>query len=207
MKSHFFFPTFLLLFFSVTTDASSLSEFFKLSRFEKCWVITHPFVAHKAFLITNEARMETDLISKDRSLDQDPYGGQVDAFRHAYWMARLAQNIKWKKAISLGIAHEKANYLSFKKNKKDEEGFLPDSLSSVMDISNNNIGVAIGCNFKNNSPAEIKTIIILAIQEGKMIVLKKNNLGHFLNCDGNVLSHLTQPNWYVPKCLVSSNKD
>ena len=207
MKSHFFFPTFLLLFFSVTTDASSLSEFFKLSRYEKCWVITHPFVAHKAFLITNEARMETDLISKDGSLDQDPYGGQVDAFRHAYWMARLAQNIKWKKAISLGIAHEKANYLSFKKNKKDEEGFLPDSLSSVMDLSNNNIGVAIVCNFKNNSPAEIKTIIILAIQEGKMIVLKKNNLGHYLNCDGNVLSHLTQPNWYVPKCLVSSKKD
>ena len=207
MKSHFFFPTFLLLFFSVTTDASSLSEFFKLSRYEKCWVITHPFVAHRAFLITNEARMETDLISKDGSLDQDPYGGQVDAFRHAYWMARLAQNIKWKKAISLGIAHEKANYLSFKKNKKDEEGFLPDSLSSVMDLSNNNIGVAIVCNFKNNSPAEIKTIIILAIQEGKMIVLKKNNLGHYLNCDGNVLSHLTQPNWYVPKCLVSSKKD
>lgn len=207
MIPRFFFPVFFLLSFSVSTEASSFSEFFKLSRYEKWWVLTHPFVAHKAFLITHETRMETDSMRKDISLDQDPYGGQVDAFRHAYWMARLAQNMKWKKAISLGVAHEKANYLSFKKNKKDEDGVLSDSLSSVMDLSNNKIGVALGCNFKSSSPAEIKTMIIHAILEGKMIVLKKNKTGDFLDCYGKVVLNSIEPNWFTPKCLVSSKID
>lgn len=207
MNTRFFFLMFLLLSFSVSTEASSFSEFFKLSRYEKWWVLTHPFVAHKAFLITNEARIETDSIRKDIRLDHDPYGGQVDAFRHTYWMARLAQNIKWRKAISLGVAHEKTNYLSFKKNKKDEDGFLPDSLSSVMDLANNKVGVAVGCNYKNLSPAEVKIMILHAILEGKMVVLKKNKAGDFLDCAGHVVLHAIEPTWFTPKCLVSSNID
>ena len=47
--------------------------------------------------------------------------------------------MKWKKAVKLGIAHEKANLISFKKMKGDEEGVLPDSISSVMDLFNNQV--------------------------------------------------------------------
>ena len=43
-------------------------------------------------------------------LDKDPSGGQVDAFRHAYWMARLNEEIGKNAAKSLGKAHEKENY-------------------------------------------------------------------------------------------------
>ena len=39
----------------------------------------------------------------------------MDAFRHAYWMARLRQEIGKTAARSLGKAHEKENYQTFKK--------------------------------------------------------------------------------------------
>jgi len=43
-------------------------------------------------------------------LDGDASGGQVDAFRHAYWMARLHQEIGKRAAFSLGKSHEKENW-------------------------------------------------------------------------------------------------
>jgi hypothetical protein len=54
-------------------------------------------------------------------------------------MALLTQNIGAKKALKLGIAHEKANFEFFLK-KKNEYGELPDSMGSVMDVLNNQMG-------------------------------------------------------------------
>lgn len=186
--------------------AGGLQDFFHLSKYEKWWVFTHPFVAHKAFVITKEAKFETEKMVQDSTLDHDRFGGQIDAFRHCYWMARLAQNMKVKKALQLGKAHEKANYLSFLKNKFDEEGILPDSISGAMDLFNNNVGVAIGCNFRGNTKEEIKKIIIKGIVEGKMIVILKNESGKYVDCSGNPIPVEQKNRWGIPKCLVRSNQ-
>lgn len=140
------------------------------------------------------------------SLDGDPLGGQIDAFRHAYWMARMAQTMKWKKALRLGIAHEKANKISFRKNEKDEEGLLPDSASSAMDLYNNEVGVAIGCNLKFISSQQICDTIIQNIRTGKMKVILKNSAGKELKCDGTELDKSEFSGmWNIPKCLVNSD--
>src|SRR4051812_15084088 len=105
---------FYLLLFLLLISASAATaqeklckEFKKLSCPEKKWVLFHPFVAKKTFVFTQQARDASKEMIKDASLDGDENGGQVDAFRHAYWMALLSQNICWRKARWLGYAHEK----------------------------------------------------------------------------------------------------
>ncbi len=201
---------FVLVLFSFSMNASgqksSFTSFWKLSCPEKWWVIGHPFVSAKAFKITKEARLKSDSLVKNLLLDADPFGGKVDAFRHTYWMARLAQNMKWKKALNLGRAHEKANYLSFKKMKYDEEGLLPDSISSVMDLFNNQIGVSIGCNYRSASKDEIYNYVIENLIDGKLKVIYKDVNRNDLDCDGKLIDKNAFFNkWNVPKCLVNSN--
>ena len=62
-------------------------------------------------------------------------------------MARLTQGIGRRAAYSLGKAHEKGNYQTFK-NRQLEDGILPDKPSSEMDLYNNQIGISIGKRFK-----------------------------------------------------------
>ena len=206
MKKVFIYILFFLIFLPAGLIAGGLNDFFHLSRYEKWWVFTHPFVARKAYQITKEAKSETEKMIQDSTLDHDRFGGQIDAFRHCYWMARLAQNMKVKKAIRLGKAHEKANYLSFRKNKFDEEGLLPDSVSGAMDLFNNNVGVAIGCNFRGNTTEEIKEIIKKGILAGKMMVILKNESGKYVDCSGKPILNEESPQWGIQKCMVQSNR-
>ena len=89
---------------------TTLGQFKKLSCPEKRWVIFHPFVAKKALKVSLEAREITAEIKQQKLLVGTGNGDQIDAFRHTYWMARLAQEIHWRKANRLGKAHEKGNY-------------------------------------------------------------------------------------------------
>ncbi|MBL0103056.1 MAG: hypothetical protein IPP51_04470 [Bacteroidetes bacterium] len=196
----------LLIFLTVLSVSGSAQRF---SRPEKWWALTHPFVACKALKLSRLALAESKKMETDSLLDQDPLGGQVDAFRHAYWMALLSRHMSAKKALSLGRAHEKGNYLSFKKQKADEEGVLTDSLMSVMDLRNNEVGTGIGlASLQAGADTTImRAMIIQAILEGKLQIVLKDQQGNWLDCDGNKLNiSVYLHRWYIPKCLVSSNK-
>ena len=80
-------------------------------------------------------------------------------------MAAFAQKIKIKKLKKLGIAHEKGNYRQFKKY-QNEEGERPDSLSNVMDLKNNDLGLKIGSENKKISLADLKELVINEIKNG-----------------------------------------
>lgn len=201
--------TTLVLFFIQLNHAlpqSSSQSFWKLSGPEKSWVIRHPFVAKKIFRITKEVLIVVNEMKKDSMLDGDAAGGQVDAFRHGFWMASLSQKVCWKKALSLGRAHEKGNFRSFKKGKADEEGILPDSISSAMDLYNNRIGTGLGCNNKDLNPNNLKLIIKNAVLDGKLVIIRKNKNGVPLDSVGNSiqLSGL-KGTWKSVKTLVPSN--
>ena len=89
---------FLLFFLFLTVSLESYSQsktkqFFKLSSPEKCWVIFHPFKAKRAFYVMQEALKTTDSISKADLIGKDLNGGQLDAFKHSYWMVRSSQTI------------------------------------------------------------------------------------------------------------------
>ena len=177
----------------------------KLSTPKVTWVIFHPFKAKKALQLSKVANKVTDSIRKTSLLDGDPSGGQVDAFRHAFWMAILKQEIGNSAAKSLGKAHEKENYQTFKKRKL-EDGVVPDEISSIMDLHNNEEGLKL---IKRRSKTSQKTLIykiVNAIKAGKMKIIKKDIHGNYLTCKEKViLKESLKGKWKNNKCLISSN--
>lgn len=200
--------TLFLLFFSLVSISNAQSRytgFFKLSAPKKFWVIFHPFKAKKAFRISEEANKVSDSIKKTNVLYKDASGGKVDAFRHAFWMARLRQELGKSAARSLGKAHERENYKTFKKRKL-EDGSVPDEISSVMDLHNNEQGLALVVKDEIVSQKELIIRIIKAIKSGKMKIIKKDSKGNFLTCVGIVISPKSlKGKWKNNKCLIASN--
>ncbi len=163
------------------------------------------FFTKKALQISLEANRVSDSIRKTNVLDGDHSGGQVDAFRHSYWMARLHQEIGKSAARSLGKRHERENYLMYKKRKL-EEGILPDECSKKMDLFNNEVGLQLTDKKSIISNTELIRSIVDAIKKGHMKVIKKNKKGQYLTCNGDIIdSKELQGKWVNNKCLVSSN--
>lgn len=197
---------FLFLIPGINLRAQQLIKHFRqLSHAEKQWVYAHPFVAKKAFHITQEVLKITQAELTDSLLDGKANGGQVDAFRHAFWMVRLANGIGTRKARLLGIAHEKGNKEDFLKN-RTEEGALSDSLASVMDLKNNQAGLELAHLHPRGTLSEMKTIVIDAAIRGKLFILLMDVKNNYYDCSGNKLDmQAWKDHWNIPKCLVTSN--
>lgn len=197
----------LLLFnqLALAQDNSRIKSFKSLSYPEKYWVLTHPFIAGKTYYITREAEKMAAQAAEQNSIDKDSNGGQMDAFRHAVWMALLVQEIAPRKARELGKAHEKRNYRDFKKNLV-EEGAVPDKISSEMDLWNNMAGILIGKQNREASKDSLKHLVIEAINAGEMRIIKKNKYGNFLDENGRIISaESLAGKWENNKCLVPSD--
>lgn len=191
----------------ISFSQSKISSYKDLSTPEKFWVIFHPFKAKKAFDISNDAVKTIDSISEINILDNDKNGGQADAFKHSFWIARLTQDLNRRAAIKLGKAHEKGNYKTFKKGKL-EDGYYPDMASSEMDLYNNEIGANIGAENLDLERRLLVELLIKEIQVGKMKILKKDELGNFLTCKGLVIpKDSLVGRWENEKCLISSNSN
>lgn len=205
MKPYIFSFVFFLNFYCLS--AQYQLGFSALSRPEKRWVFFHPFVAKKAQVLTKKALQVVDTMKNDPRLDQHQNGGQIDAFRHTFWMATLAQQIKPSKVKKLGLAHEKANRIEFKKGRK-EDGSYADQVSCSMDLYNNAIGIKIGTGNKNATTEELRQLVFIAVKTGECKIIKRNKAGVFLTCDGKPINTTENKNtWNIPKCLVNSNYD
>ncbi|MGI8893001.1 MAG: DUF6973 domain-containing protein [Bacteroidia bacterium] len=190
---------------TIMVNAQTGKSFLKLSPPVKLWVITHPFAACKSAKLTEQALAMTKEVKNDIRLDGLENGGQVDAFRHAFWMALMAQKYSCQKAFRLGKAHEKGNIRDFRKGKL-EEGELPDSISVAMDHFNNCIGVHIGYENRKATSAELAEIVIDRILSGEMMIIKKDKEGRFLNCQGEMIHTKDWRGfWNNNRCLVRSN--
>ncbi len=89
--------------------------------------------------------------------------GHTDAFRHAYWSARLTSEFgaEWTKQFT--TAHEGIN----PGNSTDE----------AMDLYNNQVGRQIAISNPNASPAELADLVKAALDNGDLLVLNsKGNL-------------------------------
>lgn len=194
--------------FFITTFSYSQSNYQKfktLSSPLKWWVILHPFKAKRALRISENAKKISDSICKTNLLDKDPSGGQVDAFRHAYWMATLNQCIGKRAALSLGRAYEKDNYITYTKQRL-EDGNIPDKASMKMDLFNNSVGVTLTTKNLKTSKNGLIYKIINAISDGRMKVIKKDNKGNFLTCNDKVIDkNSLKGKWENNKCLIKSN--
>lgn len=199
----------VLLFLMVTLflncSPNLKQSYSKLSKPERTWVVFHPFKAKRAYQISREALQTTDSIANENTIGKDINGGQLDAFKHSFWMARSAQSIGKNAALSLGKAHEKGNYQTFKKRQL-EDGILPDKPSSDMDLFNNKVGATLGKQHKKSSKETIINHLLDAIHQGKLRMLKKDSSGNFLDCRGQLIPiDSLKGKWENNKCLIPTN--
>lgn len=174
---------------------------------EVWWGLWHPIAALKVKKIKAKADRIYDQPDIKDQLDNLSSGGKLDAFRHVFYMAAFAQKIKIKKLRKLGIAHEKGNYRQFLKH-QNENGEVPDSLSTVMDLYNNEVGLNIGFSvaYKTMSLDKLKELVIWKIKSGNAAIIKRNKQGLFVECNDKIIDpQLYKGKWFVPKCLVPSN--
>lgn len=198
------FTIFLASIALLCSSQGKVKQFKKLSCPEKKWVICHPFVAKKALRISNETLRVVDSVKAKNTLTLPESGGQIDAFRHGYWMCRLTEEIGRKRAIKLGNTHEKGNKIDFDKGKL-EEGFLPDSVSVHMDLTNNLVGAFISINNTFKTEKDRIRTIVSAIQRGDFLIVKMDAKFNSLNLDGEIIENW-QGSWVNDRVLVPSNE-
>lgn len=189
--------------------AAQKGAFRSLPAPEKRWVLTHPFIARKCYRIAKTAQQLTDSLVKAGLLDTLTNGTGQDAFRHCCWMALLVQEVSASKARHLGKVHEAGNYYQYV-HRKTEEGVLPDSMATVMDLANNETGIAIGTALRkstnrNANKQQVAAAVSDAVFSGKCVQLRRDSAGNFIGCDGSVLQDTTwKGKWNIPKCLETS---
>ncbi len=199
-KPNYFFFCFILF-----SEIGLSQSFSSLQKAEKCWVITHPFAAFSAKKMARITLAKVDSIKKLNRLDTFLCGGKLDAFRHVYWMYLLSHRIGANKARSLGKAHEKGNYQQFLKLQLEDQ-LRPDSLSCVMDLENNEIGIDLA-QFKFVSNRAVIDSILECIQKDKVWQLKRKGK-QLVNCNEAALDiKQYQTIWFVPYCLIAPKKD
>lgn len=177
----------------------------KLGKYEYAWVFWHPFAALKVYSIKKHCATIYNTYKNDKRLDAFSNGGKLDAYRHVFYMAAFSQKIKPKKVKKLGMAHEKNNYRQFLRS-ETEFGERADSLSSVMDLKNNLLGIEFGTSNRKLNLSQLNEWAIMAVISGKATILKRDPDGNFLTCeDKSIDFSLYSKKWFVPKCLVPSD--
>jgi hypothetical protein len=197
----------LSLQFSMLQAQSFLKKFANISKPEKCWAFIHPFVATKALKVTIRSYTITDSIKRSGSIGADNSGGKLDAFKHAFWMAAVGAAIGPKKALKLGVAHEKGNKRQFKKHQLEDK-VLPDSISSVMDLHNNEQGAGVVDPSQKYSLQQLQEKIMQLLMQGQLICIKKDKQENYLTCAGELINlQQWRGKWNIPKCLIPSNEN
>jgi hypothetical protein len=183
---------------------SQTKTFSSLSKYEKRWAFFHPFASFKIKKHQKEMFAVYEEVKNKKLLDEFANGGKLDAFRHTFAMAYFSRFVSVKKLRKLGKAHEKGNFLQFLKSKM-EDGEVPDSVSSVMDLKNNELGFALGDGLKRISVEELKQKIITQINLGTAFIIKRNKEGLYVDCEGNIIpAEKIKGTWKNSKCLVGS---
>jgi len=201
LKSKYIIP--LIFFIYLSFDAVSQHE---IGKYEIRWAVFHPFAAVKINFRLKKAMVIYKEVKSSGELDAFESGGKLDAFRHSFTMAYLAQRIRVQKLRKLGIAHEKGNKRQFEKH-KTEFGEWADSLSCVMDLRNNELGFSIGCQNRHFGKEELKREVISQIKAGNAWYLKRNAKNEYVSCQNEpILPENYSGKWFLPKCLVKSNE-
>jgi hypothetical protein len=174
-------------------------------RSEKIWAVFHPVAAIKVKRISRNCNVLYSEVLHGKKLDTLENGGKMDAFRHVFYMAAFAQKILLHKLRKLGEAHERSNYRAFLKH-KNEYGGLADSISSVMDLRNNDLGLALGCNYRSVTLTQLKELATDAVLSGKGVIIRRNSRGYPESCHGvPVDENDDRGKWNRERCLVRSD--
>lgn len=141
-------------------------------KYQYLWALGHPFAAIKVKKIYKRNYYIYQEIKQKKILDTIENGGQLDAFRHSFFMACFAQKIKAQKLIRLGIAHEKDDLWLYRKKRQAEYTDIPDSASIQMDLYNNEAGIQLGKRYKHLPAIQLRDTLIHYIKKGNLKTIR-----------------------------------
>ncbi|MDP2385924.1 MAG: hypothetical protein Q8M29_06115 [Bacteroidota bacterium] len=182
---------------------ASCSDFKQLGKNEKKWVYKHPFAALKIKKVKKGCDAFYAGMKNNPDLDTYENGGKLDAYRHMFYTLMFTTKVKERKVISLGIAHEKDNYLMFLKNQKEEKE-LADSISCEMDLLNNMEALNVIQKMQREISFEkASQACVNHIKTGYAYFIKRNEKGNYVRCDGSIINMKEYAGkWDIPKCLI-----
>lgn len=192
----------LLILFSTSVIAQN-SAWKRTGTAEKLWALSHPFVAKKTYHISVKVVKVLDSLRQTKYFEGNTLSGsKADAVRHAFWMASLSSEIGARKALKFGKAHEKKNKRDFEKGKL-EESYLPDAAAMNMDLFNNEFGASLA---SEKSRTDLMKRVLTALEAGKLVYIKQNAQGEFLNESGDVIPlNKWSGFWQNDRVLVPTN--
>jgi hypothetical protein len=191
----FFFIGFVFCFFLLFSKP-------RVSRYEFFWALRHPFAAMKVKRVYHKAYVVYQEQKQKQEPDSFSVNGKLDAFRHIFFMAAFSQKIKSRKLVKLGVAHEKANYKQFKCDPKREK-VQQDSLSTVMDLTNNLIGIQLGRGCRKCSLDELRNKVLALIYEEKVCYILRNNEGRYISASNEEIPLKDyKGKWFIPFVLI-----
>lgn len=172
------------------------------SKYEFFWAIRHPFSALKVKRVYKKASLIYVLQKQKQQPDSFSVNGKLDAFRHVFFMAAFSQKIKSNKLVKLGEAHEKANYKQFECDPKREK-VQQDSLSTVMDLNNNRIGIKLGKDCDGCPLEELRDKVLFLIESKRVYFIRRNKEGNYIT-NTNEIIQISDFNgkWFIPFDLV-----
>jgi hypothetical protein len=174
----------------------------RFTKYEFFWSLRHPVAAIKVNQLYKKAAIIYQFQKQISEPDSFSVNGKLDAFRHIFFMAVFAQKIKAQKLIRLGIAHEKANYKQFKRDPKREK-VQQDSLSSIMDIKNNLIGIALGRENSTSQLSELRDKVLRYIADEKVFYISRNAKGQYINSNSQEINLSDfDGKWFIPLYLI-----
>lgn len=196
--------TYLLLIF-VFIESHTYSNSTNLIDPEKAWALKHPFAAFKVKKIKAQCDFIYNSTSLRQQLDTFSNGGNLDAFRHVFFMLAFSQKVKVSALRRLGKAHEKKNRQDFLKSKMMQLDH-PDSLGTIMDLENNELAFKLSSSHFSDSYEQLKEFILVEIKSGHAYIMKRDNKCNYLSCENEVIDlNLYLRRWSIPKCLAPSN--
>lgn len=101
-------------------------------------------------------------------------GDESDAFRHAYWQALNTQDVGEDFTRKMSDAHE------YSTPAKEVDSDL------IMDIHNNDLGIQVGRENPQASPAELISIIKSKMDAGELLIINKD--GKLVKSNGKPLA-------------------
>jgi hypothetical protein len=178
-------PAFLCLHMSAQAQGTGAwARFWAQPQALRAWALTHPFVLKRAQALAQASIHVADSVGP--GLDGDFVGGWADAFRHAYWMAVTTQAIGGRRARSLGRAHERGNYQTFRRH-GTEDGAVQDQAASHMDLLNNKIGIALGQRIPMADHAATRDSVLRLLHDGQLFRIKKDTNRNSLDGEGRCI--------------------
>lgn len=153
MRNSFFY-IFCVCFLNITAQVEPGKSIYEIR-----WALLHPVCALKVWKIYHTQKFLYDTSYLKTNGLNSFCDGQTDAFRHIFFMALFAQKCSEKKIWKLGLAHEKKNLECFM-DKNCRELCPSDTLSILMDLHNNLLGLELGKKFPSVSPEMLRSIVM-----------------------------------------------